>query len=302
MFLMLCIRIYNARMTRNLDIALLRAFVAVAETGSMTAAANGLNLTQGAVSQQVRRLEDGLGATLFDRGRGLALTREGERLLGRARRLLGLNDEIRADMAAGPCRGRVRLGVPYDLVGSPLPPILKAYAQAHPAVEISLHCAASPELAAALAAREIDLALIERPAEQSDGECLAVERLVWAGARGGDAHRRRPLPLSMVSDRCAFRPALFAALGEHGIPWRTVFEDGSIEATGATVRTDLAVTAWLASTVPADLEILDAASGLPALPSFAITLHLPPGEAPAAAREMARFVREGFLRSHARAA
>lgn len=302
MFLMQSIRVYNAAMTRNLDLALLRAFVAVAETGSMTAAANALNLTQGAVSQQIRRLEDLLGMTLFDRGRALAQTRAGERLLGDARRLIALNDQILREMAGEVCTGRVRLGVPWDLVGTRLPAILKAYAQAWPEVEISLHCAASPELAHALAAREVDLALIEYAADQATGECLAVEPLVWAGARGGHAYRRRPLPLSMVSDRCVFRSVLFGALEQRGIPWRTVFEDGSIEATSATVRTDLAVTAWLASTVPPDLEILDSASGLPALPAFAITLHVPASGASTASREMARHVREGFLRGQLRAA
>ncbi len=80
---------------RNLDTSLLRAFVAVADTAGMTAAANLLHLTQAAVSQQIKRLEEALGAQLFERDRrGLRLTNAGERLYGRAKRLLALNDEI----------------------------------------------------------------------------------------------------------------------------------------------------------------------------------------------------------------
>ncbi|MGX5849818.1 LysR family transcriptional regulator [Mesorhizobium sp. PL10] len=284
-------------MTRNLDMALIRTFVTVADKASMTAAANALHLTQGAVSQQVKRLEEALGCSLFERDRrGLRLTRPGERLFGKAKRLLGLNDEIWAEMAGTEVAGQVRLGVPYDLVGTLLAPVLKAYAEAYPRVEISLLCAASPDLAAALAAGTIDLAVIEQPVGPSAGECLAIDRLVWVGAKGGFAHAKRPLPVSIVADTCAFRPVVLSALNEHGLEWRTVFENGNIDATTATVRSDLAVTTWLASTVPADLDILPFDSGLPPLPNFSINLHLPRFGAAPAAQEFARFIRDGLGR------
>ena len=283
-------------MIRNLDMALIRTFVAVADKASMTAAANALHLTQGAVSQQVKRLEEALGSSLFERDRrGLRLTRAGERLFGKAKRLLGLNDEIWAEMAGAVVAGRVRLGVPYDLVGTVLAPVLKAYANAYPQVEISLICASSPELTAALAAGTIDLAVIEERVGRTAGECLAIDRLVWVGAKGGVARAKRPLPVSMVADTCAFRPAVLTALSEHGLEWRTVFENGNIDVTTATVRSDLAVTTWLASTVPADLDILSDPA-LPALPNFAINLHLSGQGAGSAAREFARYIRDGFAR------
>jgi DNA-binding transcriptional LysR family regulator len=186
--------------------------------------------------------------------------------------------------------------VPYDLVGTRLPPALKAFAQACPRVDISLVCASSPQLTDALGAGRVDLAVIEHPVGPSDGECLCVERLVWVGARGGETHRKRPLPISVVSDSCAFRPAIFAALREHDLEWRMVFENGNIEATIATVRVDLAVTALLASTVPPDLNVLAPESGLPDLPSFAISLRLPPSGVNAAGRELVRHLRDGFRR------
>ncbi|RUX27788.1 LysR family transcriptional regulator [Mesorhizobium sp. M7A.F.Ca.US.011.01.1.1] len=281
-------------MIRNLDMALIRTFITVAEKASMTAAANALHLTQGAVSQQVKRLEEALGSSLFERDRrGLRLTRAGEQLFGRGKRLLALNDEIWAEMAGTPVAGQVRLGVPYDLVGTLLAPVLKTYAETYPQVEISLVCASSPELAAALAAGTIDLAVIEERVGPSAGECLAIDRLVWVGAKGGIARAKRPLPVSIVADTCAFRPAVLAALSEHGLEWRTVFENGNIDATTATVRSDLAVTAWLATTVPADLDILPAESGLPPLPNFAINLHLPRHGVGPAAQEFARYIRAG---------
>ncbi len=286
-------------MSRNLDMTLLRSFVAVMDTAGITAAANVLNLTQGAVSQQIRRLEDQFGFPLFRRvQRRLKPTADAERLLPMVRRLLGQNDEIWAEVTGGAVSGRVRFGVPYDLVGTILAPVIKGFAEARPQVEIALTCAASPVLAERLAAGEIDLAVIEVPEGAGEGEILSVERLVWAGARGGTAHLKRPLPVSMVADSCAFRPAVLAALAAAGLSWRTVFENGNIEATTAPVRTDLAVTAWLASTVPADLAILGAEAGLPALPNFAVNLHLPARDVGPAVREFARLVRDGLMRRH----
>ncbi|MBB3607865.1 LysR family transcriptional regulator [Rhizobium sp. BK602] len=284
-------------MARNFDIALIRTFATVADHGSMTVAANRLHMTQGAVSQQIKRLEDMLDSALFERDRrGLKLTDKGERLLGNARLLLILNDDIWADMTESAVEGSVRLGVPYDLVGTTLAPVLKSYAERHPQVEISLVCASSPELLQALDNGGIDLGIVEEPVGASHGECLAVDRLVWVGARAGNAYRKDPLPVSMVADTCAFRPSVFAALRDDGRRWRTVFENGNIEATTATVRTDLAVTAWLASTVPADLDILGAGEGLPELPAFSINLHMPRGKASPPAGELARHIRDGLMR------
>jgi DNA-binding transcriptional LysR family regulator len=267
---------HNAAMTRNLDLALVRTFVAVAERGSMTAAANLLNMTQGAVSQQIKRLEDVLGGALLVReARRVALSRQGEHFLGKARQLLRLNDEIWADMTQQSLGGALRVGVPHDLVGTHLAPAMKAFADEHPQVDITLVCGASPQLADAVERGTLDLAVIEEPAGAASADALRIEPLVWVGARGGDAHLKRPLPLSMVDESCAFRPFVLDALASRNIAWRTVFESGNIEATAATVRSGLAITAWLASTVPQDLDILGDAAGLPALPPFAIGLRLP---------------------------
>ena len=288
-------------MTRNLDIALLRAFVAVADHRSVTAASQSLHLSQGAVSQQIARLEAISGSPVLKRGRrGVSLTSTGERLLEKARRLLALNDEVWADISGGSVGGLVRLGAPYDLVGTCLTPVLKAFCNASPQVELSLVCRSSPELARDLESGQIDLALLEEPVESATGECLAVERLLWAGAHGGTAYARTPLPLTLVAETCAFKSAVLAALRGQGREWRTAFENGSLDATLATVRSDLAISAWLATTIPTDLAILPPEAGLPELPSYAITLHVPDRPSTLAVRELTRFIRDRFTRPAAR--
>lgn len=281
-------------MARNLDIALLRAFATIADHGSMTAAGHALHLTQGAVSQQIARLEVLCGPLFFRDHRELRLTAAGERFLGHARRLLALHDALWIEMTTGAMEGAVRLGAPQDLIGTRLGPILKGYAQVHAKVELTLVCAASPDLMRSLKRGEIDIALVEELPGGSRGECLAIDRLVWVGARGGVAHQKRPLPISMVSDTCAFRTTVLDELRKRELPWRTVFENGSIDATAATVRSDLAITAWLASTVPPELDILPPESGLPELPGFAINLHLSSGQNSPAVTELARHVRDGL--------
>ncbi|AOZ09977.1 LysR family transcriptional regulator [Cupriavidus malaysiensis] len=293
---MLSIRLSNDEMTRNLDIALLRAFVAVADHGSMTAAGRMLHLTQGAISQQIGRLEAQAGPLFARDHRALRLTTEGERWLGPSRHLLAVHDALRDEMKGGTIEGSVRLGAPQDLVAARLGPILKGFSLDHPRVELTLVCATSTELLRTLKRGEVDIALVEELPGAARGECLAVERLVWVGARGGTAFRRSRLPVSLVDEACVFRPAVLDALRKCGRPWRTVFESGSIDATAATVRADLAVTASLASTVPSEFDILAPECGLPELPAFAIHLHVAGGPASAAALALGRSIREDFAR------
>ena len=105
-------------MRRDIDIGLLRAFVAVVETGSVTGAAGLLNLTQAAVSQQI---EAAGGAVRHGAVRAppqaAGAQPNGERLIAHAQRLIAHNDEVWGAMSAPAYAGEVRLGVPNDIVG-----------------------------------------------------------------------------------------------------------------------------------------------------------------------------------------
>src|SRR5262249_60271532 len=110
---MICIIGHYSRgpMRRDIDIGLLRAFVAVVQTGSVTEAATLLNLTQAAVSQQVKRLEELFGAELFERHhKRLILRPNGERLIAHAERLIALNDEGWGAMSEPAYEGEGGLG------------------------------------------------------------------------------------------------------------------------------------------------------------------------------------------------
>lgn len=280
-------------MIRNLDISLVRAFVEVARTGSMTKAADYLALTQGAVSQKIKRLEDSLNCTLFTRAHhSLKLTRDGAKLFDLSEKYLAANDEIWEVMTAPAVHGAVTLGIPHDLVSSYLPMALDGFATEHPSIDVSLVTGTSPDLLDGLHGGKIDVAIVEELEGEGIGHRLALEPLVWISSRGGSTHRRRPLPLSMVGDDCAFRRPVNDALKGADIPWVYQYEHGTNDATMAVVQSGLALSVSLASAVPNNLVVLGQGSGLPPLQNFSVNLYVTPKQPTDAAKELARHMRE----------
>lgn len=261
-------------MRRDIDIALLRAFVAVSETGGMTSAGRVLNLTQAAISQQIKRLEELMQVELIDRSeKQLRLTSAGERLIAPAQQLIALNDAVFGTMIAPEFEGEVRLGVPHDIVGVYMPPVLRAFQQAHPRVRVSLFASTTPKLLDLMQRGDIDLTLTTEPKPHSEPDMLMPDSLVWAGARGGTAWRRNPLPVSLGDETCAFRAHALEALRRAGRTWHLMFQVGDTSPMQAMIEADMAIAPMLASVVPSSFEILRATEALPALPPFYINLH-----------------------------
>lgn len=287
-------------MARNLEIKWLRAFVNVADLGRMTDAADLLNITQGAVSQQIGKLEEQLGTRLFKRDRrGLALTRVGERLIAKARQVIALNDAIRRDAMSEEQRGRVSLGVPYDLITcARLQRALSAFSTDSPGTDLDLQCAPTSALRNAVETGGLDLVILEEPDQDPIGEVLYTDPLDWVVSRQADALSKHPLPVSLIGEACMFRPLVQSALDNAGTTWRSVFETGSRDVTIAAIKMDMAIGAMLRSTRPADLVPAHANSGLPGLPTFAITLARRP-HAPSAAGQLSDVLRH-HLREQAR--
>jgi DNA-binding transcriptional LysR family regulator len=282
-------------MTRDLDIALLRAFVSVAETGGMTIAGRLLHLTQAAVSQQIKRLEALLGTELFDRRqKKMRLTADGERLLAPAKRLLALNDEVWSLMTAPEFDGEVNLGVPHDIVAPFMQPILRSFSQAWPRVRVNLFADTTPRLLAMLADGRIDLTLTTEDKPLPGSGMLLADPLVWVGASDGDAHLRNPLPIALGDETCAFRACALSALRGADRTWRSVCETNNMGPLQTSLEADLAISPLLSQTVPTGLRIVDDGGALPALPTFYINLHLPPAGAGPIAAELADHIRRHF--------
>ena len=263
-------------MPRNLDIAALRAFVTIASAGGVTRAAGLLNLTQSAVSMQLKRLEEALGQRLMERdGRGVRLTAQGEAALTLARRMVTLNDELVERMRQREPEGEIRLGVPHDIVPGAIPRVMRAFADAYPRVRLTLISSVTLTLHDLFARGACDVMLGTEGSARPGGAEIARRPLVWVGAEAATAPARRPLPLAF-EETCVFRAAAQDALERAGIPWEIAVSADNSRAIDASVSADLAVHAVLAGFDTPELRPLPPGL-LPDLGDVAITLYSAPG-------------------------
>ncbi|WP_111493438.1 MULTISPECIES: LysR substrate-binding domain-containing protein [Marinobacter] len=285
---------------RPLDLAVLKTFVTVVESGGFTAAAERLHLAQSTVSAHMARLEDTLDRPLLQRGRRAAVpTPAGERLLAHARQMLRQNALAWQDVLDQRLDGVVRLGIPDDYVVY-LPEALAEFEARYPGVELEVRCGLSVELMEEVKAGSLDLAIVTRQPKSPGGEVLVREPMVWAGATGYDTHQRSPLPLAVSREGvCVFRERALAALDAAGIPWRIAYTSASLSGLSAAVRAGLALTVLTPSMVGPEIRTLGVDDGLPDLPHTEITLHRSPGRPSEAARQLAAQLMERFERQYA---
>jgi DNA-binding transcriptional LysR family regulator len=272
----------------------LRSFVAVADQGGVTRAAVMLNLTQSAVSMQLKRLEDLLGLGLLDRsGRRIALTSSGEQMLGYARRLVALNDEVVGRLTDQVWEGEVTFGVPHDIIHPVIPRVLKQFNASFPRVRVHLKSLYSTLLMELHSKGEVDLILTTEKALGTGGETLAEVPLRFYGAPGGIAARQRPLKIATCRN-CLFRPGATRLLDDAGIRWENAIDSDSDGAVEATVSADLAVTAMLEGTAPRDLEPIPHGAGLPDLGLQKINMYGATAPRNELVTQLATVVRQGF--------
>ncbi|MCB1334690.1 MAG: LysR family transcriptional regulator [Roseivivax sp.] len=250
---------------RNLDISTLRSFVMVAQAGGVTRASGFLNLTQSAVSMQLKRLESLLGQELLERtGRSVALTAAGEQLLSYARKMVDMNDEIFARLTEQTYEGELVFGVPHDIVYPVIPQVLQRYHAAYPRVKVQLVSSYTSTLKAQFSRGELDVILTTEPEVGPEGETLTEVPLRWVGAPGGSIWKQRPLRLAFCRN-CGFKPTAMRMLETAGTPWEIAVESDSDRTVEATVSADLGVTAMLEGHAPSQLTYLDVSSALPDL-------------------------------------
>jgi DNA-binding transcriptional LysR family regulator len=281
-------------MARNLDLTALRSFTAVADSGGVTRAATQLNLTQSAVSMQLKRLEEQMGLSLLDRSaRSIALTPQGEQLLAYARRLLALNDEAWGRLTHPAFEGELNFGVPHDIIYPHVPGVLQQFAAAYPRVKLQLHSLYTSGLKELLARGEMDLILTTEAGVDAGGETLRREALVWAGAPGGQAWRGRPLRYASCA-QCVFKRPTIEALEAAGIPWELAVDSISTAAIDASVAADLAISVHLESGVPPRCEPIRHGGALPALPEHRINMYLGQGPRAALSERLASILRQAY--------
>jgi len=279
---------------RNLDMTALRAFVTVADTGGVTRASGFLNLTQSAVSMQLKRLEESVGVSLLDRSaRKLALTRQGEQMLSYARRMLSLNDEAMTRLTAQDYEGQLALGVPSDIIYPAIPQVLQRFNATFPRMKVQLVSSFTSRLRRMLERGEVNLTLATEPHLDSGGETLLERPLVWVGAIDGQQWRARPLRLAF-EEMCIFRHAVQRELDRAEIPWEMAVESDNTRTIEATISADLAVNACIEGAEPRYVAQLRHGGALPDLPQVKINMYGADLAKSEPEKAMVEFVRQAF--------
>lgn len=259
---------------RNLDLELLRTFIAVAESGGFTRAAERLHRTQSTVSQQILRLEESAGSVLLDRSsRLVVLTEEGERLLGYARRILKLNDEAVDVLASSLSEGVIRLGVPEDFASEVLTHVLADFSRNHPQVRLEVTCDLSARLQHAYDLQEIDIAVVKQQVGSRKSTASWPERLCWIDSRDYPALERDPVPLAVFPLRGLYRDEMMSALNACGRRWRVSYCSTSLTSLQAAVADGLGISLLPLRAAGPRHRVLGSESGLPAIHTIELALH-----------------------------
>lgn len=178
------------------ELDLLRALVMVADCGSFTTAATRLHSTQSTVSQKIRRLEELAGHRLLERGhRDVHPTDAGHTLLGYARRMLDLNEELAQALAGATVETAVRIGVPEDFVNPQTTRMLAAFSRRHPQVKLEISSGLSRDLAHGFDHGELGLVLVKQRRNTRQAVHCRREPMHWIDSLRSSSLQQDPLPL-----------------------------------------------------------------------------------------------------------
>jgi DNA-binding transcriptional LysR family regulator len=277
-------------MGRTLDIAPLRSFVAVADAGGFQRAADALHLSQGAISQHVRRLESAIGRPLVERqGRGFRFTADGEKLLSQARRILALHDEVLESFSEEETETIV-IGSTEHAAAQLLPYLAASLDRSLPGHRIRFRIDRGTKLREAFAAGQIDLALLIGPSDDPRAAVVGDLELTWYSAPGwAPPGHAEPLPVVAFDDPCALRSRALETLSSHSIPVIIRAEAMQLAGVHAAVIAGLGVA--LMATLEQAPEGLEARDELPRADPIPLTVWSRQGLAPAVSGHVSRALR-----------
>jgi DNA-binding transcriptional LysR family regulator len=265
-----------------LDLDLLRSFVSVVDAGGFTRAGERVHRTQSTISQQIKRLEDGVGHSLLHRdGKSVSLTEEGERLLSYARRILALAEEAREAITQPTGHGAVRLGVPEDFAAYHLTELLSDFARSRPGLRLDVRCDLSVKLASDIMRQDLDLALVKRQAGEPGGLASWPETLNWVtSTRFPVDMKHSPVPLAVFPQGCLYRTQAIRALECSGRSWRAAYNSPNLAGIQAAVSAGLGISVLPGVAILPDHKILGESHGFPPIENTELALIMACGVSP----------------------
>lgn len=253
----------------NIDTVTLQCFLAVADCGHVTRAAERVGRTQSAVSQQIAKLEHMLDKKLFIRGKTFSLTNDGEIFLSYAQKIFALHHEVFDRFKEPELEGEVRFGLPEDFASIYLSDILVHFSRLHPLIVLNIECDLTLNLFERFKRNDFDLVLLKmnRPEDFSESVDVYSEKLEWVGHDELTHDPLSLLPLVLSPQPCVYRSRAIKALEKLGIKWRLVFSSPSYTGTIAAVKAGLGITVLPRNMIPTELKALRN----PILPSLSDT-------------------------------
>ncbi len=282
-------------MIPNLDLDLLKTFIAIADTGSFTRAADDVGRTQSAVSMQIKRLEEVVSRPIFQRdGRQNRLTIDGEKLLDYARRMVKLNDEAVMAFTKPELTGTVRFGTPDDYADGFLPEILARFARTHPLVQGDVECRNTEQLVQLIKRGELDASLITTASGDAATEAVRSESLVWVVSQRHCPHLQPVLPVAIAQAGCTWRRLTLAKLEELGRPYRIAYASNNSNAVNAAVLSGLAIGVVPQICVRPAMRVLTEDEGFPPVGEFNIGLVRSPGKTSSPVEALVRHIKDSL--------
>ncbi len=220
----------------NLDLDLLRTFVAVADLNTFAAAAAAVCRTQSAVSQQMQRLEQLVGKELFARhGRNKLLTEHGIQLLGYARKILRFNDEACSSLMFSNLQGVLTIGASDESADTILPFLLNRVSSVYPKLALDVRVKRNAYMAEMLESQEVDLMVTTHRPSAFKALNLRTSPTHWYCAAEYVLQKGEPIPLVLLDDPSPFRDMVLATLNKADIPWRLAYVASTLPAVRAAV-------------------------------------------------------------------
>jgi DNA-binding transcriptional LysR family regulator len=258
---------------KNLPVDVLRTFVSVAELGGFTQAGLSVGRSQPAVSLQIKKLEDGLGVSVFHRqGHSLELSTQGSLLYSYAKQMLALNDEALLSLNPPEVAGKLRFGIPSEFATTLLPKLVGRFTKHYPGVALEVISDLSKNLVASDRRSDFDLilALQDQPIATDKG-LVHTDDLVWVASKQWRAVEGE-LPLVAAPEPCIYRARALQVLKKEGRPWRIIYTNSDLTGLQAAIEEGLGVTVLARSVVPPSLKIVGKAEGLMPLGKIGISL------------------------------
>jgi DNA-binding transcriptional LysR family regulator len=258
----------------NLDLDLLRTFVAVADLNTFAAAAAAVCRTQSAVSQQMQRLEQLVGKELFARhGRNKLLTEHGIQLLGYARKILRFNDEACISLLYSHINGNIVMGASDDTADTILPLFLSRVTSIYPRLSVDVRVNRTPFMLPMLESGEVDLMVTTQQEGSQPYSILRTSPTLWYCSADFRLPAGESVPLVLLDDPSPYRAMAIDALNRAGVPWRIAYVASTLSAIKAAVKAGLGVTVRPIEMMSPELRVLGEADGLPRLPDTQYILY-----------------------------